>query len=990
MASEETAAASSDMNADGTTENTEKVTDTQTTVASEVPSDAPAPVEDGAVREVTDADADGGNDGGGGGEGEEGEEGAEGKPATETAPAPPPPPPLSKEETARLVLLKQQIDEMSPLYLPHEYKMLPDSFDPESFPRSYKENTDREIKLLLYADNFRRQYAYLYRDRTRLLLTPQNECGVRKFVCTTIRPTKLPYAELYDWNGAAAFVADFLDYVPLVPSTELPTRLLSPSTALTIQMGTCFEYTTILCSMLIGVGYDAYVVSGYATRECCYADESRKTCPMLVEEPPPPPKIEEKIIKKYQVKPIKDFNSRFELSMEVQKTLDDRKAAEEEAARAKAALIKKEEPLPDPLYGLRVHSWILVLPGRRDVTTPFFIEPLTGLGVDIKTKMYLGIESVWNNMNYWVNMQDCSNGIQEMRYNLHHLSDWEYMLPSGVLNELLMPHDTELVGITKQGLDISEKLKKFTTHLDYGFEPATDKDDDGKPGATGNGTTTMDTEPAAVKSKAGLYDKLLLVDLPLSWTLPIVLSKADYDMRYPNHTKMIVYNRAKLQKYSPYSQPNGLVSLLTIYEDRELQQPLETREGFAWRRDKLLERITDLGTSWVTEKFDHGRMSDQLKEHGYRSTATGPEAKRYMVFYEKVRVDGLMKRERVSNELKEWYCNRHDRLVYRETKYGRTVKKFGPPMTGGSGGSGGKVALLTSSHAAIDVITERFDRNPNVPADEDVAERVFNIAGNRYILTYHIADDKIFPCTREFIKPPSTNDRRQVVELHSDTHSTFQVDPNSKPKTNVAIYNMLLDLMALEEQAKETVRRSEKEVQAILSLRDSEEAKPKLDIGLFDTLRNKEMHDLRIALEEAAENERRRQKEKELDYLAPYLEMKDAILNDLTREQAFSVREACLQDLKERLIKKANIIQVRFEGEVQALQQKQQWFQLNQINLTKDDEQAYLQYCNDAIFRITTLETMLMRHKQTAPQKYMMLEKRLRSDPRLAEFLQNG
>lgn len=25
---------------------------------------------------------------------------------------------------------------------------------------------------------------------------------------------------------------------------------------------------------------------------------------------------------------------------------------------------------------------------------------------------YLGIESVWNNVNYWVNMQDCSEGVK--------------------------------------------------------------------------------------------------------------------------------------------------------------------------------------------------------------------------------------------------------------------------------------------------------------------------------------------------------------------------------------------------------------------------------------------------------------------------------------------------------------------------------------------------------------------------------------------------
>lgn len=198
---------------------------------------------------------------------------------------------------------------------------------------------------------------------------------------------------------------------------------------------------------------------------------------------------------------------------------------------------------------------------------------------------------------------------------------------------------------------------------------------------------------------------------------------------------------------------------------------------------------------------------------------------------------------------------------------------------------------------------------------------------------------------------------------------------------------MLLELIDLEKAAKDTVRASESEVQEILDLRALEEGKPELEVGLWDTLRNTEMHNLRIALEQHAEQERRRQKEKDLDYLAPYFYMRDIDGDKLTKEDAYAVREACLQDLKERLIKKANIIQARFEAEVSALQRKQQWFQLNQINLTKDDETAYLQYCNDAVFKITTLETMLMRHKQTAPQKYMLLEKQLRSDPRLEEFL---
>jgi len=70
-----------------------------------------------------------------------------------------------------------------------------------------------------------------------------------------------------------------------------------------------------------------------------------------------------------------------------------------------------ELPDEDCLYGLRVHSWVLVLAGKRDVAETFFIEPLTGLPHAVDSANYLGIESVWNHQQYWVNMQDCSSGV---------------------------------------------------------------------------------------------------------------------------------------------------------------------------------------------------------------------------------------------------------------------------------------------------------------------------------------------------------------------------------------------------------------------------------------------------------------------------------------------------------------------------------------------------------------------------------------------------
>ena len=42
----------------------------------------------------------------------------------------------------------------------------------------------------------------------------------QKFVCTTVRPTLLPYKELYTFDGAARFVSEFLVYVPLKNALE--------------------------------------------------------------------------------------------------------------------------------------------------------------------------------------------------------------------------------------------------------------------------------------------------------------------------------------------------------------------------------------------------------------------------------------------------------------------------------------------------------------------------------------------------------------------------------------------------------------------------------------------------------------------------------------------------------------------------------------------------------------------------------------------------
>lgn len=56
--------------------------------------------------------------------------------------------------------------------------------DNNSLNESYKSNTPKEMQVLSFCENFRRQFVHLFRDRKPLFLSPINECGVEVISCT--------------------------------------------------------------------------------------------------------------------------------------------------------------------------------------------------------------------------------------------------------------------------------------------------------------------------------------------------------------------------------------------------------------------------------------------------------------------------------------------------------------------------------------------------------------------------------------------------------------------------------------------------------------------------------------------------------------------------------------------------------------------------------------------------------------------------------------
>lgn len=61
------------------------------------------------------------------------------------------------------------------------------------------------------------------------------------------------------------------------------------------------------------------------------------------------------------------------------------------------------------------------------------VEPTTGKVYPVDNENYLGIESLFNSLNYWVNMQPCVNALKGISFDIADNSKWEYVFSTNTL-----------------------------------------------------------------------------------------------------------------------------------------------------------------------------------------------------------------------------------------------------------------------------------------------------------------------------------------------------------------------------------------------------------------------------------------------------------------------------------------------------------------------------------------------------------------------------
>ncbi|XP_037947146.1 coiled-coil domain-containing protein lobo [Teleopsis dalmanni] len=563
----------------------------------------------------------------------------------------------------------------------------------ECYLPSYYTHSSKERLILLYAENFRRQFCFLFPKRRPLVLAPYNECNIQKFVCTTIRPTAFAYVPLIaDEVGIARFVSDFIVYEPLKDIIETPTTLISPATLLRRRRGTSFEMATLLCSMLIGARFPAMVVSGVAKHRTIMNDTTALPYPFPIEDFEIEEEVESKNVKcvKYKLRPIPDIHSHLE---EIMLENDKIKAEEDKAREAEARKRVQElhELIPiDRFHYRRSHAWVVIVQNapwtRKPIIMvenefgdtveaqpkPIFIEPASGYIFE-QSSDYILIDSVWDNKNYYVNKQDYKR-VREIRWDFNNMDDWEH---------LLLGEPRELVKLN-------------------------------------------------VKSDENVTDVPILVDKHLdidqSWVMRLHIGEADFEQRYPDLQKTVRYHKVVHENFSPYSQRDGKIEQILIYGTSDYRKPVMRYEYYKNRSDKLEKIKYDHDTSIILEVFGKGR-NDNL--HYMEHKLDVDEDKR-LYFYSESRLDSLKYLEVRSNCLLLTYGKRIDRCIAHEFDFKPHVQ-------------------------VLKKITEKFSRNHDIPHYQDISQRTYIFNQRKVVLKFHYAPGALTASTREFIKPMKPN-----------------------------------------------------------------------------------------------------------------------------------------------------------------------------------------------------------------------------------------
>ncbi|XP_055371793.1 coiled-coil domain-containing protein lobo [Condylostylus longicornis] len=587
----------------------------------------------------------------------------------------------------------------------------------------------------------------------------------------------------------------------------MPPTIISPETLLRRRQGNSYEMAILLASLLIGAGYPAMVVSGFARYEITLNDQRKFECPYLVDDDQEPPVKKEELDEwesRYVLKDDPDLTSHLQDALDERarekQAVIDAEAAEE--AKRKAEWLSQRSS--DKYHNRRRHAWVVIIENAPwsikprtfkrseegkiiyDPLKAFFIEPSSGFRYETDSLLYIYVESIWNQYNYYISCQTCR--AKHVRWDLSKTEDWEHLLPGEPLEMRVQKYDPD------------EDLDKLDdTHIEKHL------------------------------------------DIIRSWVGNLHIGDREFEQRYPNESKTVHYKQTVHERYSPYSRKDGKTEQLTIFADNQYKEATTRWEWYKNRLDMLERLKVNFVTEDIEEKFHKGRPDSLMKyEHGSR-----PDVPKKMYFYALSRLDSLEYMEIHQDKIIMNFQERSDRLIYQEIQYRERDMK-------------------------IEKVIEKFSRNYDVQPSKDILERRFLRTDNKIWLKFQYAENAITTSTREFIRPPPPKYGGEIL-FDSKLTKGYHANPNEPKPTEFELYLLLLSQMKYDETLDKVFENRLKEIDKIIEKRGKEFENPKLMFRIFDSLRNQAARVIRIKEFEDEEKRLAEVKIKDADFLGPYL-----------------------------------------------------------------------------------------------------------------------
>ncbi|CAK9026938.1 Dynein regulatory complex subunit 7 (Coiled-coil domain-containing protein 135) (Coiled-coil domain-containing protein lobo homolog) (Spermatogenesis-related gene in late stages of spermatogenesis cells protein), partial [Durusdinium trenchii] len=281
-----------------------------------------------------------------------------------------------------------------------------------------------------------------------------------------------------------------------------------------------------------------------------------------------------------------------------------------------------------------------------------------------------------------------------------------------------------------------------------------------------------------------------ILDLPSPWSERPDIPREKFHARCYQGEKTIFYHKCKVEQYAPYTQDDGLVQRMTLYKDVRRQIPLEIRERFKHRKDKLIERKRRPMQNETIERFLPGRPSTSATNAGgalkeFREISA---LSRELIFY-KSRLDGLVRSvEIIGRKMFEYFEDRDDRLIYHSVTLDPSSLTSGTLRTGTK--SKDTYNVESVGDVPIKKMTEKFRRNPEVPADEDIAKISFYLTEQSSASIYS-STGKI---RVDYHRDPGSLTFRQCMYHYED--GNLRRRPASLPQPTQAEVHKLLQMQS--------------------------------------------------------------------------------------------------------------------------------------------------------------------------------------------------